>query len=486
MKRIQSTLLFVFIVLTMNSFAQPGQWSEPVNIGGEAVPVGYPDICVGTDGSVYAVWVKYNDDTTFLMTDIFFNEFDGIQWGQPLQLSDVGNTQAFWPHVAVDSQNHPHVVWNHNSIYPNADIYYTMRTDSGWIEPINIAPNGSTQYLPDIAIDSQDNIHVVWTDYITGNYAVFHKYYNGIEWSEAENVSNDTCGISLPILIVDSEDNLHLACVQSAISGMPCKIVYYKKTDNEWSEKFYVSQNNTFNALSPDITVDEADNPHIVWQQFIASGGFGEIYGRYCEYGIWSEVENLTNLGMESYNAHIAFNCGVKFVSYCAQSDTIDPYFYYNYNLDSVWSLPQVLFPHNKSSNSSLYSDNNNILHCVVDCSPSTGISLLNYTYFTPRVSVEGTDYYPQEFKCSLYPNPFNSNINISYMLITGGNSTIYIYNIKGEIVKSFKFNNIPSGEYKVCWDGTNQSGKEVSAGIYFVSLEVGGEVITKKIILLR
>ena len=89
------------------------------------------------------------------------------------------------------------------------------------------------------------------------------------------------------------------------------------------------------------------------------------------------------------------------------------------------------------------------------------------------------------------YPNPFNPSTNISFTL-TGNNSNdaeIEIFNLKGQIIKSFTV--ILSGvegteQHSVYWDGTDQTSKPVSSGIYYYKISSGEFIKTKKMLLLK
>ena len=42
------------------------------------------------------------------------------------------------------------------------------------------------------------------------------------------------------------------------------------------------------------------------------------------------------------------------------------------------------------------------------------------------------------------------------------------------------------SGEYRIVWDGRDESGKAVAAGTYFVRVRIGERVETRKALVLR
>jgi len=84
------------------------------------------------------------------------------------------------------------------------------------------------------------------------------------------------------------------------------------------------------------------------------------------------------------------------------------------------------------------------------------------------------------------YPNPFNPNTNISYYMAHGGNVTIEVYNNKGQKIKALVDGVQSSGEHIVVWDGRDDSGKNVSSGIYLYKMECDDYVSIKKMVLMK
>lgn len=90
----------------------------------------------------------------------------------------------------------------------------------------------------------------------------------------------------------------------------------------------------------------------------------------------------------------------------------------------------------------------------------------------------------------NIYPNPFNPTTNISFNLNMQSNVNIYIYNQKGQKITTLLQENLTAGQHQAVWNGTDEAGKNVSSGIYFVRFfaDNGTENITdcKKIVLLK
>ena len=86
------------------------------------------------------------------------------------------------------------------------------------------------------------------------------------------------------------------------------------------------------------------------------------------------------------------------------------------------------------------------------------------------------------------YPNPFNSNTAISYQVsgIRPHRTTLKIYNILGEEVRTLLQKRQRPGFYRVIWDGKDKEGGNVCSGIYFCQLKVGRFSQARKMLLIR
>jgi len=85
------------------------------------------------------------------------------------------------------------------------------------------------------------------------------------------------------------------------------------------------------------------------------------------------------------------------------------------------------------------------------------------------------------------YPNPFNSSTTIKFQLKTSSLVTLVLFDITGkEVIRLIDNRKYYTGEHSISWDGRDQTGKEVSSGIYYYSLKAGSSRETRKLILLR
>jgi len=106
---------------------------------------------------------------------------------------------------------------------------------------------------------------------------------------------------------------------------------------------------------------------------------------------------------------------------------------------------------------------------------------------YYPVASDEINVYDPIRYSLSQnYPNPFNPQTQISYAIPDDSKVKLVIYNIKGQKVKTLIDEKQEKGFKQIDWDGTDNSNKSVSSGIYFYRLQTDEYSKIRKMILLR
>ncbi len=106
-------------------------------------------------------------------------------------------------------------------------------------------------------------------------------------------------------------------------------------------------------------------------------------------------------------------------------------------------------------------------------------------------VSCSRTDDVPVPFPQHLqltgcYPNPFNARTKIVFTVARPVVVAVQIFDLLGRQVMKSSVAVFSPGEHIYIWDGTNQTGKTVSAGIYFVQLNMGTASATGKLLFLK
>ncbi|MCF7796944.1 MAG: T9SS type A sorting domain-containing protein, partial [Candidatus Marinimicrobia bacterium] len=84
------------------------------------------------------------------------------------------------------------------------------------------------------------------------------------------------------------------------------------------------------------------------------------------------------------------------------------------------------------------------------------------------------------------YPNPFNPSTSIRFGLPEAGIVKLVIYDVQGKPIRTLVNRHLPAGYQSVVWRGQNDTGQQMSTGVYFARLEVNGFSQTHKMILMK
>jgi hypothetical protein len=84
------------------------------------------------------------------------------------------------------------------------------------------------------------------------------------------------------------------------------------------------------------------------------------------------------------------------------------------------------------------------------------------------------------------YPNPFNPTTTLRFDLPEVSDITLTIYNMLGQKVRTFNYQNTSAGYHSVKWNATNDYGDPVGAGVYLYQLQTKDFVKTRKMVLLK
>ena len=104
------------------------------------------------------------------------------------------------------------------------------------------------------------------------------------------------------------------------------------------------------------------------------------------------------------------------------------------------------------------------------------------YVDYTSIVGVDDREVVPKEYSLEQnYPNPFNPTTTIEYTLLSPGEVSLIIYNLRGEEVALLINGKMPAGNHRISWDASG-----FASGIYFYRLQTGDFVQTKKMLLLK
>lgn len=101
----------------------------------------------------------------------------------------------------------------------------------------------------------------------------------------------------------------------------------------------------------------------------------------------------------------------------------------------------------------------------------------------TVEITVEAGDMQmPLEFGLhKAYPNPFNPSVTLNYGLQKDAQTTLRVFNMRGQLVETLVNENQNIGNYSVQWQPVN-----LSTGVYIVKLQSGNKVNLQKVVFVK
>ena len=99
----------------------------------------------------------------------------------------------------------------------------------------------------------------------------------------------------------------------------------------------------------------------------------------------------------------------------------------------------------------------------------------------------EGEGQTPPTFGLSQnFPNPFNANTSIPFLLPQGADVELAIYDLLGQLVRVLIRGSKPAGVHLAAWDGLDAEARGVGSGVYLIRLRSGEAVQLRKLLLLQ
>ncbi len=114
-----------------------------------------------------------------------------------------------------------------------------------------------------------------------------------------------------------------------------------------------------------------------------------------------------------------------------------------------------------------------------------------NLSEFSEEVGladISGVGDFPSQFTLNQnHPNPFNPSTTISFNLPSASPVSLRIYDVSGKVVRELIAGQImETGSQQVMWNGRDDDGQMVSAGVYFYKLSAGDFSETKRMVLVK
>jgi hypothetical protein len=89
------------------------------------------------------------------------------------------------------------------------------------------------------------------------------------------------------------------------------------------------------------------------------------------------------------------------------------------------------------------------------------------------------------------FPNPGNPETWFPYELESSAEVTIFIFNVRGQLVRRLSLGYQKAGFYTrrneaAYWDGRNATGERIASGVYFYTIQAGEYTATRKMLIVK
>lgn len=200
-------------------------WLGTMMLTSKSAEASFPAIAVDSSNNTHVFW----QEGALGLFEIYYQKSmdSGMTWSlvKRLTWNPEGSSH---PKIALDSSHTMHMVWQ--DVTPgNAELFYKSSTDGGasWSGSKRLTWTSSASSSPAIVVDSSDMIHLVWFDSTPGNDEIFYKKSTdgGVNWSSNRLTWNPGSS-EFPAIAVDSNDNLHLVWYDGSPGNFE---IFYKK-----------------------------------------------------------------------------------------------------------------------------------------------------------------------------------------------------------------------------------------------------------------
>lgn len=158
-------------------------------------------------GRLYILWAEYNRHWEVYLK---YSDNYGLNWSPKIPIHDKSNVEQWEPDMAIDTNNTVHVVWYEQSSNQYRPYYRTItfsgvnRSDTIFSDVIPVANKltSGTFVRPGdyctIRIDSNGIPNIVWTDGRSGKLDIYYAKAS----TEPVKTSNDVSGFLVPYIMI--------------------------------------------------------------------------------------------------------------------------------------------------------------------------------------------------------------------------------------------------------------------------------------------
>ena len=457
--------------------------------------------------TVYCVW---SDDRAG-RHNWFTKSIDGGQTFLPNVMVDDGVGAAFLPTLAVGDDVTIYVAWtDERPGFNYKQVYFSKSTDGGLTFTPDVLVNDTAGGIknhphrnPSMAVDSAGVIYIAYDDGRNGpgNYDIyFSKSTDGGFTFPNDVLVNDTIGDILndtrPALALSKDSDIYISW-NKAFQWLYVS----KSTDGGISFSPDVQVNDTITeSWTNSMDVDGRGYVHIVWKDG-RDGNANIYYSRSTDGGLTFSPNIRVNDAAhepepQAYPSMCVDDSGVVYAVW-EDGPATHPDIYFTLSTDkgdSAFVEPNVKVTDIPSDsgmfNPSIAVGNSGKVYVLWkdfrndfwngDIYFATGV--------VSGIEEEEPDHSPKttEVRLFCHPNPFRDRVEIEYCIGQSAEGIeLKVYDLTGRLIRSFP-SSLLTLRSSVTWDGRDDNGEAVSAGVYLIKGEIGSKEVSEKVMYVR
>ena len=249
-----------------------GHWQNPIYIENEhSTDLRSPKIVVDTDGNAIAVWSQATDTRD---GSIWARRFDSASgsWQTSTRMDNVNRGNAYSPVVAIDTNGNVIVLWTQYD--DGTGTLWAKRFDvtSGNWDIATLIQNFTslgTVGSYHVRMDTNGNAIAVWSQQNGGGHDIWANRFNitSGNWQSATLIESNTGSAGNPKVAIDTEGNAVVVWGQKTGTQYKVWTNSFDITSNRWLSASMIESDNMGDAEYPEITIDKSGDIIIVWIQ---------------------------------------------------------------------------------------------------------------------------------------------------------------------------------------------------------------------------
>ena len=230
-------------------------WDEPVNISNMATDSVHPVVVSDPSGSVHVFWAENIPRYGTFNNVIYYVNIEGSTPSLPVAIITPPQglqAMADFPDVVVGNDHRLHLVFvsgYNGSIYYSSASLKLAGNSRSWTKPLLISGDIIKSSNPNIAMDPQGRLHVVFQSISSQGQGIYHVLFDPetVRWSFPSVLPGSDLGIDFILgdtrLAIGPDGGLHVAWMWThAKVSYPPKGIYYAHSIDPDGETWTIPQ----------------------------------------------------------------------------------------------------------------------------------------------------------------------------------------------------------------------------------------------------